>query len=378
MEALARSRSWRAGTRYTAREIALYLLRGTRLKKYRHRIAELLEAHGISRHAYYTAREYLQAHGILRTRKRGQYRATRAELEHIDPARLLEVFFKGDVRAFSRAAGLPPHRIAERYPELYAAIHEPELMHAFAVFQSIYPSRGSRIPFIVLQPEFVTACRKYGIETVLEKTRLYRQQQDALAKATGGRAGTGTRFVLTVENFLRRLHEIDAPQNRERECERERAVQIVARLLEAHFGVNPSEAEAFLTELEPSVVQEFASDRDHKRALEQCPDYDTARRYMKRISEMRRNGGLVAVNAAKPEPPPEPVSNAAPAPVQLRPETLDAIVRELQRHGIIRPEDAHATRALLERKPRSAMMIEHALNTGNLDMARVTLTRLRC
>jgi hypothetical protein len=376
MEALARSRSWRAGTRYTAREIALYLLRGTRLKKYRHRIAELLEAHGISRHAYYNAREYLQAHGILRTRKRGQYRATRAELVHIDPARLLEVFFKGDVQAFSRAAGLPPHRIAQRYPELYAAIHEPELMHAFAVFQSIYPSRGSRIPFIVLQPEFVTACRKYGIETVLEKTRLYRQQQDALAKATGGRAGTGTRFVLTVENFLRRLHEINAPK--ERECGRERAVQIVARLLEAHFGVNPSEAEAFLTELEPSVVQEFASDRDHKRALEQCPDYDTARRYMKRISEMRRNGGLVAVNAAEPAPPPEPVSNAATAPVQLRPETLDAIVRELQRHGIIRPEDAHATRALLERKPRSAMTIEYALNAGNLDMARVTLTRLRC
>jgi hypothetical protein len=225
-------------------------------------------------------------------------------------------------------------------------------------------------------PEFVNACRKHGIETVLEKTRLYREQQDALAKATGGRAGTGTRFVFTVENFLRRLHEINAPK--ERECGRERAVQIVARLLEAHFGVNPSEAEAFLTELEPSVVQEFASDRDHKRALEQCPDYDTARRYMKRISEMRRNGGLVAVNAAEPAPPPEPVSNAATAPVQLRPETLDAIVRELQRHGIIRPEDAHATRALLERKPRSAMTIEYALNAGNLDMARVTLTRLRC
>ena len=186
MEALARSRSWRAGTRYTAREIALYLLRGTLLKKYRHRIAELLEAHGISRHAYYTAREYLQAHGVMRTRKRGQYRATRAELEHIDPARLLEVFFKGDVQAFSRAAGLPPDRIAQRYPELYAAIHEPELIDAFAVFQSIYPGRGSRIPFIVQLPEFVTACRKYGIETVLHKTRIYREQQDALAEATGG------------------------------------------------------------------------------------------------------------------------------------------------------------------------------------------------
>jgi hypothetical protein len=61
---------------------------------------------------------------------------------------------------------------------------------------------------------------------VLEKTRLYREQQDALAKATGGRAGTGTRFVMTVENFLRRLHEINAPKERERE--RERAVQIVA------------------------------------------------------------------------------------------------------------------------------------------------------
>jgi len=376
MEALARSRSWRAGTRYTAREIALYLLRGTLLKKYRHRIAELLEAHGISRHAYYNAREYLQAHGILRTRKRGQYRATRAELEHIDPARLLEVFFKGDVQAFSRACGLPPDRISQRYPELYAAIHEPELMHAFAVFQDTYPSRGSRIPFIVLLPEFVTACRKHGIETVLEKTRLYRKQQDALAEATGGRAGTGTRYVMTVENFLRKLHEINAPK--ERECERERAVQIVARLLEAHFGVNPSEAEAFLTELEPSVVQEFASDRDHKRALEQCPDYDTARRYMKRISEMRRNRGLVAVSAAKPEPPPEPVPNAAPAPVQLRPETLDAILSELQRHGIIRPEDAHATRALLERNPLYAMMIKHALNEGNLDTARVILTHLRC
>jgi hypothetical protein len=247
-------------------------------------------------------------------------------------------------------------------------------MHAFAVFQSIYPSRGSRIPFIVLLPEFVTACRKYGIETVLEKTRLYREQQDALAKATGERAGTGTRYVMTVENFLRRLHEIDAPQNRERECERERAVQILAELLGAYFGVNPSEAAAFLTELEPSVVQEFASDPEHKRALGQCPDYATARRYIKRISEMRRNRGLVAVNAAEPAPPPEP----AHAPVQLRPETLDAIVRELQRHGIIRPEDAHATRALLERKPQSAMMIEHALNAGNLDMARVILTRLRC
>jgi len=376
MEALARSRSWRAGTRYTAREIALYLLRGTLLKKYRHRIAELLEAHGISRHAYYNAREYLQAHAIVRTRKRGQYRATRAELEHIDPARLLEVFFNGDVQAFSRACGLPPDRIAQRYPELYAAMHETELMHAFAVFQATYPSRGSRIPFIVLLPEFVTACRKYGTQTVLEKTRLYREQQDALAKATGGRAGTGTRFVLTVENFLRKLHEINAPK--ERECERERAVQIVARLLEAHFGVNPSEAAAFLATLEPSVVQDFATDPERKRALAQYPDYDSARRHLTGISEMRRNRGLVAVNAAKPEPPPEPAPNAASAPEQLPPETLDAIVRELQRHGIIRPEDAHATRERLERNPIYALWIGNTLNEGNLDTARVILTRLRC
>jgi hypothetical protein len=374
MEALARTRNWRAGTRYTAREIALYLLRGTLLKKYRHRIAELLEAHGISRHAYYNAREYLQAHGILRTRKRGQYRATRAELVHIDPARLLEVFFKGDTKAFSRACGLPPDRIAERYPELYAAMHEPELMHAFEVFRATYPSRGSRIPFIVLLPEFVTACRKYGTQTVLEKTRLYREQQDALAKRTNGRAGTGTRYVMTVENFLRRLHEIDAPRNRERE----RAVQIVAELLGAYFGVNPSEAAAFLAELEPSVVQEFASDSERKRTLSQIPDYATARRYLERISEMRRNRGLVAVNAAEPEPPPEPVPNAAPAPVQLRPETLDAIVRELQRHGIIRPEHAHATRERLERNPLRAMMIEHALNAGNHEGASMLLSRLRC
>jgi hypothetical protein len=368
---------WRAGTRYTAREIALYLLRGTLLKKYRHQIAELLEALGISRHAYYNAREYLQAHGILRTRKRGQYRATRAELVHIDPARLLEVFFKGDVQAFSRALGLPPDRLAQRYPELYAAIHEPELMHAFAVFQATYPSRGSRIPFIVLLPEFVNACRKYGIETVLEKTRLYREQQDALAEATGGRAGTGTRFVLTVENFLRKLHEINAPKERERE--RERAVQIVAELLGAYFGVNPSEAAAFLATLEPSVVQEFATDPACKRALAQYPDYDSARRYLTGISELRRNRGLVAVNAAEPEPPPEPVPNAAPAPVQLiSPETLDAIVRELQQHGIIRPEHAHATRERLERKPRSAMMIEHALNAGNHEKARMLLSHLRC
>jgi len=374
MEALARSRSWRAGTRYTAREIALYLLRGTLLKKHCHQIATLLEALGISRHAYYNAREYLQAHGIVRTRKRGQYRATRAELVHIDPARILEVLFGGDTKAFSRAAGLPPDRIAQRYPELYAAMHEPELMHAFAVFQATYPSRGSRIPFIVLLPEFVTACRKYGTQTVLEKTRLYREQQDALAKATGGRAGTGTRYVMTVENFLRRLHEIDAPQNRERE----RAVQIVARLLEAHFGVNPSEAAAFLAELEPSVVQDFASDPERKRTLSQIPDYATARRYLERISEMRRNRGLVAVNAAKPEPPPEPAPNAAPAPVQLRPETLDAIVRELQQHGIIRPEHAHATRERLERNPRYALWIEHTLNAGNHERASMLLSQLRC
>jgi len=376
MEALARTRNWRAGTRYTAREIALYLLRGTLLKKYRHRIAELLEAHGISRHAYYTAREYLQAHGVMRTRKRGQYRATRAELEHIDPARMLEVLFGGDTKAFSRAVGLPPDRIAQRYPELYAAIHEPELMHAFAVFQATYPSRGSRIPFIVLLPEFVNACRKYGTQTVLEKTRLYREQQDALAKATGGRAGTGTRFVLTVENFLRKLHEINAPK--ERECERERAVQILAELLGAYFGADLGEAAAFLAELEPSVVQEFASDSERKRTLSQIPDYATARRYLERISEMRRNRGLVAVSAAKPEPPPEPAPNAAPAPVQLRPETLDAIVRELQRHGIIRPEHAHATRERLERNPLRAMMIEHALNAGNHEGASMLLSRLRC
>jgi len=376
MEALARSRNWRTGTRFTAREIALYLLRGTLLKKHCHQIAELLEALGISRHAYYNAREYLQAHGIVRTRKRGQYRSTRAELVHIDPARILEVLFGGDVKAFSRACGLPPDRIAQRYPELYAAMHEPELMHAFAVFQATYPSRGSRIPFIVLLPEFVTACKKYGIETVLEKTRLYREQQDALAKRTNGRAGTGTRFVMTVENFLRKLHEINAPK--ERECERERAVQILAELLGAYFGVNPSEAEAFLTELEPSVVQEFASDSERKRTLSQIPDYDSARRYMKRISEMRRNRGLVAVNAAEPEPPPEPAPNAASAPEQLPPETLDAIVRELQRHGIIRPEDAHATRERLERNPIYALWIGNTLNEGNLDTARVILTHLRC
>ena len=93
---------------------------------------------------------------------------------------------------------------------------------------------------------------------------------------------------------------------------------------------------------------------------------------------MRRNRGLVAVNAAEPEPPPEPAPNAAPAPVQLPPETLDAIVRELQRHGIIRPEHAHATRERLERNPIYAQWIGNALNEGNLDTARVILTRLRC
>jgi hypothetical protein len=376
MEALARSRRWRTGTRFTAREIALYLLRGTLLKKHRHQIATVLEALGISRHAYYNAREYLQAHGIVRTRKRGQYKATRAELVHIDPARMLEVLFGGDIKAFSRALGMPPDRIAQRYPELYAVMHEPELMHAFAVFQATYPSRGSRIPFIVLLPEFVTACRKYGIETVLEKTRLYREQQDALAQATGGRAGTGTRFVMTVETFLRKLHEINAPK--ERECERERAVQILAELLGAYFGVDLGEAAAFLATLEPSVVQEFATDSERKRTLPQIPDYATARRYLERISEMRRNRGLVAVSAAEPAPPPEPVPNAASAPVQLRPETLDAIVRELQRHGIIRPEDAHATRERLERNPLYAMMIEHALNAGNHERASMLLSRLRC
>ena len=376
MEASARSRNWRTGTRYTAREIALYLLRGTMLKKHCHQIATLLEALGISRHSYYTAREYLQAHGIVRTRKRGQYRSTRAELVHIDPARILEVLFGGDVKAFSRAVGLPPDRIAQRYPELYAAIHEPELIDAFAVFQSIYPGRGSRIPFIVVLPEFVTACKKYGIETVLEKTRLYRKQQDALAKLTNGRAGTGTRFVMTVETFLRNLHKINAPKERERE--RERAVQILAELLGAHFGVNPSEAAAFLAELEPSVVQDFASDPERKRTLAQYPNYDSVRRYLTGISELRRNRGLVAVSAAKPEPPPEPVSNAAPAPKQLPPETLDAIVRELQRHGIIRPEHAHATRERLERNPLSAMMIENALNAGNHERASMLLTHMRC
>jgi hypothetical protein len=376
MEALARSRSWRAGTRFTAREIALYLLRGTLLKKHRHQIATVLEALGISRHAYYNAREYLQAHGILRTRKRGQYHATRAELVHIDPARMLEVLFGGDVKAFSRAAGLPPDRIAQRYPELYAAMHEPELMHAFAVFQATYPSRGSRIPYLALLPEFVTACRKYGTQTVLEKTRLYREQQDALAKLTNGRAGTGTRYVMTVENFLRRLHEININAPKERECERKRAVQILAELLGAYFGVNPSEAAAFLATLEPSVVQQFASDSERKRTLSQIPDYDSARRYLERISEMRRNGGLVAVNAAEPAPPspPEPAPSAPP----LSPETIDAIVSELQRHGIIRPDDAHATRALLERKPIHAQWIQSEIRAGNLDMARVILTRLRC
>jgi len=182
--------------------------------------------------------------------------------------------------------------------------------------------------------------------------------------------------VMTVENFLRRLHEIDAPQNRERECERERAVQILAELLGAYFGVNPSEAEAFLAELEPSVVQEFASDSERKRTLSQIPDYAQARRYLTGISEQRRNRGLVAVNAAEPAPPspPEP----APSAPQLSPETLDAILSELQQHGIIRPEDAHATRERLERNPLRAMMIESAIRAGNLDMARVTLSHLRC
>jgi hypothetical protein len=138
--------------------------------------------------------------------------------------------------------------------------------------------------------------------------------------------------------------------------------------------VNPSEAAAFLAELEPSVVQEFASDPERKRTLSQIPDYDSARRYLERISEMRRNRGLVAVNAAEPAPPPEP----APSAPQLSPETLDAIVSELQRHGIIRPEDAHATRERLERNPLRAMMIEHALNAGNHEGASMLLTRLRC
>ena len=84
------------------------------------------------------------------------------------------------------------------------------------------------------------------------------------------------------------------------------------------------------------------------------------------------------MNAAKSEPPPEPAPNAALAPVQLRPETLDAIVRELQRHGIIRPEHAHATRERLERNPLRAMMIEHALNAGNHEGASMLLSRLRC
>jgi hypothetical protein len=181
---------------------------------------------------------------------------------------------------------------------------------------------------------------------------------------------------MTVENFLRmrKLHEINAPK--ERECERERAVQILAELLGAYFGADLGEAAAFLATLEPSVVQDFATDPERKRALAQYPDYDSARRYLTGISEMRRNRGLVAVNAAEPAPPspPEP----APSAPQLSPETLDAILSDLQQHGVIRPEDAHATRERLERNPLRAMMIESAIRAGNLDMARVTLSHLRC
>ena len=102
---------------------------------------------------------------------------------------------------------------------------------------------------------------------------------------------------MTVENFLRKLHEINAPK--ERECERERAVQILAELLGAYFGVNPSEAEAFLTELEPSVVQEFASD----------PERLQQRGYLVAMLFKHRASQEVQRNLARCEPRPcSPVS----------------------------------------------------------------------
>ena len=369
-------RMWRSGTRYLAREVALFWLRGALIRKQRQRIDAVLELLSISRHAYYNAREYLQAHGIMRTRKTGRYRATRAHLEELDTTRLLQHFFGGDAKAFARAVGLPVQRLAAAYPELYAAIHEPELLNAYEQFRALYPRRASTPPWAILLPDFVRACKRYGIDAVLEATRIYRNQQDALAKATGGRSGTGTRFVLTVERFLQSIHEIKEPKpKRVREAADAASVQYLVELL-MRLGMDAHAARRFVESLEPTLVREYASDPYHRRYLSSLPDLDAVQRYLQSRSDLRRNQGQL-VPASKIAPAPAPPAAQA-APVQLSQDTIDACVAALQQHGIIAPDEADATRALLERNPIRATMIADTLQRGNIAFARRMLSALRC
>ena len=347
-----RVRNRHAGTRRTAQAVGAYLMRGLMLCKRRHRVIDIRNHVGLTRHEYYTAREHLMEVGCLHTRKRGMYHATRSELVRFCPVVFFTVFAHSDPRELSRLIGMPFRSIIKCFPEIARHALDEAWISAFEEFQCVYPRRDRPIPFSMLLGDFARACARFGVKRVLEVARKYREQQDRIARETNGRSGTGTRWVMTVERFLTEVPQLErklerklrqppiAPTRNETDsASMERAIGF----LRATYGVPVVELRRLLKELPQRIIDDINDPMTRRTIPVVYPTYESFREHCL----ARARIGTQPVQAVQ-HPPPEPVDDS-----------VAQLVAQLVARGFVNADDA----------PR----VEHACRTRPALFARLNL-----
>ena len=345
-----RVRRRHAGTRRTAQAVGAYLMRGLMLSKRRHRVVDIRSHLGLTRHEYYTAREYLVEVGCLDTRKSGMYHATRSELVRFCPVVFFTVLAHSDPRELSRLIGMPFQSIIKCFPEIARHALDGEWISAFEEFKRIYPRRDRPIPFSMLLGDFTRACARFGVERVLEVARKYRAQQDRIARETNGRSGTGTRWVMTVERFLTEVPQLErklrqppiAPtRNETDDASMERAIGF----LHATYGVPVVELHRLLKELPQRIIDDINDPMTRRTIPVVYPTYESFREHCL----ARARIGTQPVQAVQ-HPPPEPADSG---------DSVAQLVVELVARGFVNADDA----------PR----VEHACRTRPALFVRLNL-----
>jgi hypothetical protein len=325
-------------------------MRGLMLSKRRHRVIDIRTHVGVSRHEYYTAREHLVEVGCIRTRKSGMYHATRSELVQFCPVVFFTVFARSDPRELSRVVGMPFHSIVKKYPEIARHALDDAWISAFEEFQRIYPRRDRPIPFSMLLGDFTRACARFGVERVLEVARMYRAQQDRIARETNGRSGTGTRWVKTVERFLSELPQLERklrhqPSAPTRSDTHSASIERAVGFLHATYGVPVVELRRLLKKLPQRVIDDINDPMTRRTIPAVFPTYESFREHCLARARIETQS-VVAVR----HPPPEPADSG---------DSVAQLVAQLVARGFVDADDA----------PR----VEHACRTRPALFARLNL-----
>ena len=326
-----RVRSRHAGTRRTAQAVGAYLMRGLLLSKRRHRVVDIRTHVGLTRHEYYTAREYLVELGCIETRKSGMYHTTRSELVRFCPVVFFVEFAQSDPRELSQLLRMPFQSILRHFPEIARHALDVEWLCAYEEFQRIYPRRDRPIPFSMLLGDFSRACARFGVERVLDVARKYREQQDRIARETNGRSGTGTRWVMTVERFLTEVPHLErklrqpsiAPTRNETDsASMERALGF----LHATYGVPVVELRRLLKELPQRIIDDINDPMTRRTIPVIYPTYESFREHCLARAQI----GTQPVLSVQ-HPPPEPADSG---------DSVAQLVAQLVARGFVDADDA--------------------------------------